>query len=419
MMVKPMKTQLQRILAFALLTLVTALPAAYAQQQTQSDYQIVNNFRTQYSNLNSQVESARTVDEINDAISKINAFENQYDSHRELINNAVYPQSYDEMISSLKNAAQSNLAHLQTIQSQSQRLAELNQQVSQYSKQLQRLSSEADSIRSIMTKSQTSTRNLRALVSRYKKNMQQRDQLIRAMIDTLYVAANQPNAVQGENAAGKSMAEANVLGTIRNMIQQNVNFIDNNPTISTEDMLRLYTVQAEFSQMWNQLGEKIATIYSQNEKSMEVVSDINKSNQEWHNKIAGNTFKSIAATFKQKGFDLPQFNDGPGFYAALRTYLDSAIKRSREHADNAEYQSFQKFSDLWNNTVKTQWAEYLVQGNILTYDQIANVDAKITQWGQTAQPKSYAIFIYLAIALLIIIILVIMLIRTKSASRRE
>ena len=414
-MVKTMKTQVQRILAFALLTMVAALPVVvHAQQQNRTDYQIVQNFRSQYNNLKSQVESASTVDDINNVISKVNALENEYESHNELINNAVYPDTYEGMVSALKSSAQSKLSNLQTIQQQSQRLAQLNQQVTQYSKQLQMLSTEADSIRKVMVKSQTSERNLRVLVHRYRENMQKRDQLIQSMIDTLYVASGK-NAPQTESAKGKAMS-ADVLGTIHNLIEQNMNFIDNNPTMSTEDFLHLYAVQAEFSDMWNQLGDKIAAIYSGNKKAMDVVNNINQADQQWHSKISDNTFKSIAATFKEQGFDLPQFNDGSSLYSALRTYLDNAIKRSRQHADNAEYQNFQKFSNLWDNTVKTKWAESLVKGKIMTYDQIANIDAQISQWGQLAQPKSYAMFIYLGIALLVIIILAVMLIRAKSAS---
>lgn len=414
-MVKPMKTQIQRILAFALLTLVAALPVVHAQQQNRTDYQIVQNFRSQYNDLKSQVGSARTVDDINNVISNINSFENNYESHKELINNAVYPDTYEGLVSTLRSTSQTKLSNLQTIQDQSQRLSELNQQVTQYSKQLQMLSSEADSIRSVMVKSQTSERNLRALVRRYRENMQQRDQLIQSMIDTLYVASNK-NIGQGENGSGKAMS-ADVLGTIRGLIQQNMNFIDNNPTMSTADFLHLYATQAEFSNMWDQLGDKIAAVYSGNEKAMDVVNNINQANQQWHSKISDNTFKSIAATFKEQGFDLPEFNDGASLYSALRTYLDNAIKRSREHADNAEYQNFQKFSDLWNNTVKKNWAESLVQGKIMTYDQIANIDAQISQLGQLAQPKSYAMFIYLGIALLVIILLAVMLIRAKSSSK--
>jgi len=416
MMVKTMKTQVQRILAFALLTLVAALPVVHAQQN-QTDYQVVQGFRTQYNNLKSQVESARTVDDINNVISKINALENQYESHKQLIDSSIYPDTYDGQMSALKSSAQTKLSNLQTIQQQSQQLANLNQQVTQYSKQLQMLSTEADSIRKVMVKSQTSERNLRALVRRYRDNMQKRDQLIQSMIDTLYVASNK-NMPQTESAKGKQMG-VDVLGTIHNLIEQNMNFIDNNPTMSTEDFLHMYDVQAEFSDMWSQLGDKIAAVYSGNKKAMDVVNNINQANQQWHSKISDNTFKSIAATFKEQGFDLSQFNDGSSLYSALRTYLDNAVKRSREHADNAEYQNFQKFSDLWNNTVKTKWAESLVTGKIMTYDQIANVDAQITQWGQLAQPKSYAMFIYLGIALLVIIILAVMLIRAKSSTDKS
>jgi hypothetical protein len=183
--------------------------------------------------------------------------------------------------------------------------------------------------------------------------------------------------------------------------------------LSTSEYVKMYAVQAEFSNMWNKLGDKLLDIFASG-KQKEARKNVENALSQWHNKVSDYTWKAIAATFKEQKIDLGQFNDGKSFYKSLNDYLDKAIKRSREHADDQEYQKFQDFSKLWNNTVKTNWADNLVKANVMTYDDIANVDQKVSTWGQLAQLKSYAMFIYLGIAIVIIIILAFMLYRAKS-----
>lgn len=400
---------------------ICATSAVQAQQMptNNSDYKIVQGFNKEYKDLNQGITNASTVDDINSIISKINSFDSEYSSHKDLLDKVLYPETYEQKIQELKNRAQTASNQLTTIQEQSQKLAQLNQQVANYAGQLKTLSEKSSSLQKEMIRSRGNESHLASLVREYRKSLKERDNFILSVIDSLMITYKNLNlpSLQGlETARAQALTDSkgNALKLIESIADENTKFVDSHPTLTADEYLRMYAVQAQFADMWNTVGDKLLTIYSNSKDRAQAKADIEKSLSGWHSKVAEYTFKSIASTFKEKGINLSSFNDSNSFYSSLRNYLDNAIKRSRQHAGDAEYKEFQNFSDLWNNVVKTKWADNLVQGNILTYENIATIDQNLTTWGQLAQPKSYAMFIYLGIAVVIIIILGFMLYKAKS-----
>ena len=400
---------------------ISATSAVQAQQMStsRSDYQIVQSFNKEYKTLSDGITSASTVDGINSILSQINSFDSEYSSHKDLLDKVLSPETYEQKMQELKSRAQATANHLTTIQEQSQKLAQLNQQVANYAGQLKTLSERSQSLQKEMIRSKGNESNLARLVREYRKSLKERDNFILSVIDSLmitYKNLNLPSLKGLEAARAKALTDSkgNALKLIESIANENTKFIDSHPTLTADEYLRMYAVQAQFSDMWNTVGDKLLNIYSNAKDRAQEKATIEQSLSAWHSKVSDYTFKSIASTFKEKGINLSEFNDSNSFYSSLRNYLDNAIKRSRQHAGDAEYKEFQNFSDLWNNVVKVKWADNLVQGKILTYENIATIDQSLTTWGQLAQPKSYAMFIYLGIALIIIIILGVMLYKAKS-----
>ncbi len=399
---------------------ICATSAVQAQQMpTRSDYQIVQGFNKEYSSLSDGINNATTVDGINAILSKINSFDSEYSAHKDLLDKALYPATYEQKIQELKARAQTSDNQLVTIQEQSQKLAQLNQQVADYAGQLKTLSEKSEGLQKEMIRSKGNESHLARLVKQYRESLKERDALISSMIDSLMVTYKNlslPSLKGLETARAQALTDSkgNALKLIQSIADENTKFIDSHPTLTADEYLRMYAVQEQFSDMWNTVGDKMLSIYSNPKERAQEKTTIDNSLSGWHSKVSDYTFKSMASSFKEKGINLPEFNDSNSFYSGLRTYLDNAIKRSREHAGDAEYKEFQNFSDLWNNVVKVKWADNLVQGKILTYENIATIDQNLTTWGQLAQPKSYAMFIYLGIALIIIIIMGFLLYKAKS-----
>jgi len=408
----------KRIAALLLFLMVGASLTlqAQAQQTQQSDYQIVQSFKKTYDNLNQQIDQATSVDQINSVITDINNFDTKYSSHKQLLDNALYPKTYDQETQNLKQRASTTASRLKVLQSQSQKLAELNQEVANYSQQLQALNSKTDSLGNLMHRMSGRNAHMSRLIAEYRKSIKERNNFISSVIDSLFITYKNLKLSSVKSEAGKKSqigANGNALKLIENIANNNTNFIDSHPTLTTAEYLKMDAVQKQFSDMWNKLGDKLVKIFAPNNQT-KARNDVEQALNKWQSKVSNYTWKAVAATFKEQNIDLGSFKNGSGFYSSLKNYLDNAIKRSRQHADDQEYNKFQTFSSLWNDTVKTQWADNLVKANAMTYQDIATIDQKVSTWGQLTQPKSYAMFIYLGIAIIIIIILAFMLYRAKS-----
>lgn len=407
-------------IAALLLFMLFSAASVQAQQQPQSDYSIVHNFNTRYEQISDSLEMVTSAENAQKLVSEASALNQQYSQNSDLLSKVLYPETYSDHMRKLQNRANATYSRLQVIEEQNQKLSQLNQQVSNYAAQLNELNRKTDSLSTAMRRESTNSQRKSSLISRYRESLQQRDAFIQSMIDTLFQTYKSMNAdslkAMEENARKKMGTSGDLIAFLQSVAKQNISFLNNHPDLNTDELLRMYSIQAEFSDLWNKLGDKIASIYAERGNQNQVKTEVGNTIDNWHTQVAGATFKSITATFSEAGIDLPQFTEGAGFYNSLNTYLDDAIKASRENATNAQYQKFQKFSAIWNNTVKPDWAEYLVKGHILTYDNISTIDQKVTQWGQLAQPRSYAMFIYLGIAVLIIIILAILLYRSNAST---
>lgn len=408
-------------MAALLLFLSLTAASVQAQQKPQSDYQIVHSFNTRYGQISDSLETVTSAENAQKLVSETSALNQQYAQNSQLLSKVLYPETYSEHMRKLQNRANATYSRLQVIEEQNQKLSQLNQQVSNYAAQLSELNRRTDSLSTAMRRESTNSQRKSSLISRYRESLQQRDAFVQSLIDTLYQTYKSMNADSLkalETAEKKKIGSSgDLIAFLKTMAQQNINFLNSHPNLNTDEYLRMYALQAEFSDLWNKLGDKIVNIYAEKGNQKQVKTDISNTFNTWHSQVAGATFKAIASTFSEAGLDLPQFSDAAGFYNSLNTYLDGVIKASRENASNAQYQKFQKFSNLWNNTVKPDWAEYLVNGHILTYENISTIDQKVTQWGQLAQPRSYAMFIYLGIAVLIIIILGILLYRANASTK--
>ena len=95
----------------ALLFVTTA--TVFAQQ---SDYQIQQNFRAEYNTLLERVQNAATPGELEELASDIDALEASYSEFSSIIDAALYPETMNDRISSLRSRYTTNLNNLQVLE---------------------------------------------------------------------------------------------------------------------------------------------------------------------------------------------------------------------------------------------------------------------------------------------------------------
>lgn len=408
-----------KLLAAALLLGTVAVQSA--QAQVKSDYEIKQNFTEQYAKLSKAIEQASEVEEINDLVQQVNEMDQEFNSHNKLLDQVLYPDTYRERMDELRQRAESAQERIQTITEQQSQLDQLTGKVTNYEGRLGNLSSRTDSLQKVIQQSKANERELNAMVRRYRNNLQERDEFIMNVVDSMFVTYSNLD-LQSVKGMSESMNKArmnsdgNALHLIRAIASQNLQLLNSSDNLATQDYLRMYMVQQRFSQMWNRLDDKLLTIYASSKERDQIRGEINKSLADWNEKVSTQTWNTLNSAFAEAGIKLGNFADSEGFYNALTSYVDQGIKQSKEGGGQEASQKFQNFQSFWNNTVKADWANYLNDGDMLSYEQIAGVDQKLTQWETVAQPTDYTMYILLGIAVLIIVVLGVMLARSKSSS---
>ncbi|NIT55980.1 MAG: hypothetical protein GWN00_06995, partial [Aliifodinibius sp.] len=67
-------------------------------QEAQSDYEIQQTFKEQYADYEQQVENVSSPDSAEKLIKSIKQFDQNYSEHKELLDKALYPDTYEEQM---------------------------------------------------------------------------------------------------------------------------------------------------------------------------------------------------------------------------------------------------------------------------------------------------------------------------------
>lgn len=392
---------------------------AYAQTEVRSDYEIQKAFKKGYSQYNEQLEEISNPDSMQALIKSIQEFDLEYMQHKELLNKALYPDTYDEKIEDLKKSSVMALNRLETIKEQNTKMQNLQDQLTGYQKEMEQVNNRMDSLQQAMQKSIASEKQLSDMLRTYRNNLEQRDDLILAFIDSMVVAYQQMDlkSVQDlENIDNRSQLESDgdALELIHKITTENLNILESNANLHLEDYMRMSEVQSEFKKMWTSLGSKIQDVYD-GENAEQMASEIDQNITEWNEVLTERTFIALNDSLSEKQISISEFEDGQTLYANLNSYLDSKIKQSEEKATQSNYEDFQRFKEFWNMP-EIQWSSNFVDAGILTNTQMATLNDKVDVWGEHARPASQSnILVYLlGASVLLAVALGVMLIREKK-----
>lgn len=390
-------------------------------QQPQSDYEIQKEFKERLNSYQQQLEEADSSATVDSLIADIKEFEETYREHSELLNKALYPETFQQKIDQLKKTSVLAQKRLETIEGQDERLTKLEKQLTDYKSDLERLDRRSDSLQQAMQKSIQSEKKLSAMVRQYRESLEQRDELVLAFIDSMVIAYENMDmeSVQDlENIDKKSRfsSNGNALAMIHSITDENLQVLKNNSSrLHFQDYMRMSEVQTSFEKMWKRLGDRITAIYRDN-NAEEKAEQIDKNLAEWKKLLRDQTYAALQDSLKTRNIEVQEFSSSEGLFSSLTNYLDEQIANSRNGSTDASYQRFTQFQDFWNN-IGLQWSANLKNANILDSEQIAVIDQKVDTWAQHAQPQSNILVYLLGASVLAIVALSIFLAKEKSRGK--
>lgn len=406
-----------RRLYTATLVMIALIAGSVSVTAQTSDYQVKKNFEERYTELKTSISEAMTVKEIDSLRTEIKDFAYYNEDHEALLNNALYPETYESSINELEQRARAAEHKLLIIENQNEKLTQLSSELSSYKSEIANLNDRTDSLRNAILASEESESNLSSLVQRYRKSMEERDEFVLNMIDSLFITYKD---LQGkalaefteENGPRALQEEDNPLRVIESVIEENIQILKSDDgSLQTEDYLRMYVVQNRFSEVWNQIGDDLTRIYAGN-KANEWENSIENKLGDWKASASKNMWASMDSYLEKNNVDLGAFDSNESFYNSIEQFVTKATDASREKVITDEnYADFQAFYDFWNGKIKKDWGKFVQEGEVLTMNQISTIDTEIMTWRDEAKPKSFLIPILFGLSLLTIVGLIIVLAR--------
>ena len=397
-----------------ILLIICTTTAIFAQS---SDYEITKEFETSYGELKASIDNATSVEEADSLNNEVIKLRESFAEHKSLLDHALYPNTFDDSMQDLLAEANETEEILMIIDNQGDMLTSLNKQLEAYQKEISLLNNETDSLKTLIVKSEESEQNLSRLVQQYRQRVEERDEFVLNMMDSLFVAYRELKLDAGTSKEIPSSAIAiqqgdNPLEFIEATIEENIQVLKaGSSELSTEDLLKMHTIQKRFSETWDRVGSDLSQVYGGNEAN-QWKNKIDDQLKDWKASTSKNTWDSINQTLAQNNVDLGAFDNNQSFYSAIENFINNSIENSEDkiiaEADREEFNSFYEF---WNSKVKEEWGNYVQEGEILTMSQISTIDAELINWRDETESVSLVIPILLGLSFITIVGLIIVLAR--------
>lgn len=407
-----MNTLIKQFSLFLVLTLFTGM-AAVAQQ---SDYQIQQDFRTEYNELLQRIDQATTTEALEEIEEAINELEQEYEQHSDLIDAATVPESFEGAISTLRENHASAVESVSTIEDLNEEIENLETEMEGVKSRLDQLNEERSSLQQRIQESSENEARQASLIRQYRENIEERNLFVSNFLgELLSKYQSMDSAQQQEISEAAGRLEENPIDVIKNVINEYINMMDQSSALAAPDFVSMKAQHGYFVEVWDSIGEQLVNTFAP-ENPAQTQEEVNQLLTAWQSSITNNLWVSIRTSFSENGIELAEFSSSEEFFNALNGYLDSSIETSVERNSEEDYDVYREFNSFWTNTVKGEWGEMLIEGDILTQSQISAIDMKLDDWRDEAMPTSNLTFILLIVSIAVIIGLIVLLLTRKSGN---
>ena len=385
----------------AILALLIIVGASTAVGQL-SDYELKQEFEQRAQDLRTALDTTRTLSQIDSLRAEIDALEREFAGHKGFLDRALYPQTFLETITSLRESHLRSFDQTYLIQTQGIRIADLEQQVSALSARLDTMTAERDRLFQQLRTAKRTGGETRETSRRLSSLMEAQQALILALVDSIFrpygdqigTAAELPRA-----AAGRKFEQANLLQRLYDIAADNLEFL-RETDLQPSDFGPLLEQQSSFAYRWSGLRDKITavseasqTALKQKEPSWAKAVEVDSLVTVWREDLDRLLWASLGREFSQRGITLKPFADGPGFSESLAAYV-TELKDAG--ADPTIF-----VDDVWRMRIDREWRDILTKERVLGKTEYARLDALVAQLARKTVDQEFFLY-FLIIALVVL-----------------
>lgn len=414
---------LTRAFGVIMLSVVGALmifsSAVVAQEQ--SDYAIVQSYKTKYGAIKDQIKQVQTVQQCAEVSANIDELEKEFAADAALLNKSLYPDKYDDQIGEIRYELRRNQDQLGIIESSVARIAQLEEQVRSLSGKVDSLSGANDKLMASLdvmskavAKNTKTIDSLNHLITELRRSIRARDEAIFAMTDSLFMQYDKN--IQGLPDQEKrmligKMEKHNVVSNVMEAAKENIKFLESTQ-LSGKDLAGMVKEQRQFSSNWKGLGPKLADAYVNSRDRAKQITAIDSMIAEWGRKADSTLWASLNGEFSSKQISVEPFHSSDEFVANLGNYFDEQTNDSKSSSDEKASRLKHFLDDVWNPSINSQWLPTLIDAGIITRDQESQLQTKLATWEAATKPSH--MFLYVAIFVVILLIVIVVVIRNRK-----
>jgi hypothetical protein len=369
----------------------------------QSDREIVDNFKKEYSEIEQAIKDATSLEELNAVVLKIDSLKLNYAPHKELLDKSLYPDKYDVSIEKLNKAyllRQGDFATIDVLQTQ---VGELKQQVDFLTERNNELILKVRSLEAQTQKDAKTIKKLQSLVAELQSSIQERDDLVLSMVDSLMppIMRERENlSAEDKNKVASEERKNNVLNNVKTTIRDNIRFMKVT-SLKPADLRTIREQQKDFAAVWRKVGVRLVEVYAGNGKKSEELKQIDELFDNWYAAMEREAWDSINEEFLLHGIELRSFENGQQFTSSVLTFIGDELKNHGVKSDEEAKRVYASFADsTWFAVIEPVWMTYLVENKMLTDEEKNQMESKIAEWRHTLYPSYW--WIYLIIAVVVI-----------------
>jgi hypothetical protein len=369
---------------------------------SQSDYDLVKNFKQKYNQLEEAITKAKTLEELNSIVADIDRFRNEYVEQKVLLDKSLYPDNFDKTFEKLNMSFVIRNQDFTTIDILQTENLELKEQVALLNKRNTELMNKIQEFEYADKKDVNKAAELDALVKELRRSLRKRDELIVGIVDSLLpqpIMEQTQLSSQEMNSIYIEAERNNVLSNVKYSLLDNIRFIELT-SLEPGDLTEIKKQQNQFVEFWQDAGTKLVDIYAGKNKKSVDIKEIDSLFSMWNFTLEQEAWRNIREEFAYNNINLIEFTNGEEFTNVLTSFIDDAIKNIGVKSQAESNLTYSSFSDsTWFKVISPNWMPFLIDNEMLDTKQERNVELKISDWKGRLTPSSFG-WMYVLVAVI-------------------
>ena len=384
----------------------------------QSDYEIVQDFKAKYQEIEKQIKDTLSLEELNTVVAAIDQLKQEFAEHKELLNKSLYPDNYDKSFEKLNAAYVLRQGDFTTIDVLQTEVVELEKEIEFLNERNNELIIKIEDLKALRNKDKKTIAELENLIADLRNSLRKRDKLVVDMMDKLMPPIMREKAKlspEDKNLVRREERKEDVLQNVKISIEDNIRFLEAT-SLNPDDIKDVQKQQEQFSDSWKAIGPTLVDVYADKSNKAMVLKEIDSLYSQWYsNSVGQNVWRSIRDEFKSHNIILKEFNYGDEFIHSVKLFIDDEIKNLGVKNDDASEKTYVDFTDsTWFAIVKPRWVPYLMEGGLLTVKQKDDVEKNIEEWKNEIYPSKLWLYILIWFGVVIIIVPAVLILIRKN-----